>query len=59
MRFMDALREDMAVFGSAMIQEDADDIPRAWRRKIRCGDFWREKPKEEEEDELLGPGTKD
>ena len=45
-RFMDVVKEDMA--DVEVTQEDTEDRNN-WRWKIRCGDPWCEKPKEEEE----------
>ena len=45
-RFMDVVKEDMAEV--EVTEEDTVDR-RNWRKKIRCGDPWWEKPKEEEE----------
>ena len=44
---MDVVKEDMAEV--EVTEEDTVDINN-WRRKIRCGDPWWEKPKEEAED---------
>ena len=44
-RFMDAVREDMAVV--EVTEEDAE-VWTEWRWRIHCGDPRREKPKEEE-----------
>ena len=44
-RFMDVVKEDMAEV--EVTEEDTVDR-RNWRKKIRCGDPWWEKPKEEE-----------
>ena len=46
-RFMDVVKEDMAEV--EVTEEDTVDR-RNWRKKIRCGDPWWEKPKEEEEE---------
>ena len=45
-RFMDVVKEDMAEV--EVTEEDTVDR-RNWRKKLRCGDPWWEKPKEEEE----------
>ena len=44
-RFMDVVKEDMAEV--EVTEEDTVDKIN-WRRKIRCGDSWWEKPNEEE-----------
>ena len=44
---MDVVKEDMAEV--EVTEEDTVDR-RNWRKKIRCGDPWWEKPKEEEEE---------
>ena len=44
---MDVVKEDMAEV--EVTEKDTVDRNN-WRRKIRCGDPWWEKPKEEEED---------
>ena len=49
-RFMDVVKEDMAEV--EVTEEDTVDRNN-WKRKIRCGDPWWEKPKEEEEDCLF------
>ena len=49
MRFMDTVREDMAV---AKVEKGNAEDRIQLRRKIRCGDPWWEKPKEEEEEVL-------
>ena len=49
-RFMDVVKEDMAEV--EVTEEDTVDR-RNWRKKIRCGDPWWEKPKEEEEVNLV------
>ena len=46
-KFMDVVKEDMAEV--EVTEEDTVDR-RNWRKKIRCGDPWWEKPKEEEEE---------
>ena len=43
---MDVVKEDLAEV--EMTAEDTEDRNN-WRTKIRCGDLWWEKPKEEEE----------
>ena len=48
-RFMDVVKEDMAEV--EVTEEDTVDR-RNWRKKIRCGDPWWEKPKEEEDSYL-------
>ena len=44
---MDVVKEDMTEV--EVTEEDTVDRNN-WRRKIRCGDPWWEKPKEEEEE---------
>ena len=45
-RYMDSIKEDLREVGARV--EDVTDR-RRWRELIRCGDPWREMPKEEEE----------
>ena len=54
-RFMDVVKEDMAE--AEVTEEDTVDRNN-WRRKIRCGDPWWEKPKEEEVDLIFWNGSR-
>ena len=49
---MDVVKEDKAEV--EVTEEDTEDRSN-WRWKIRCGDLWWEKPKEEEEDITVVP----
>ena len=41
-RFMDVVKEDMA---EVEVTEEDTEVRNNWRRKIRCGDLWWQKPK--------------
>ena len=43
--------------GDIEVTEEDTENRNSWRRKIRCGDPWWEKPKEEEEDGAIDNET--